>query len=219
MPEAAFLTPGTGLTALLIGAHPDDIEIGCGGSVLRWISDGTVGRVHWLVLSGAGTDRESEARAAAAACLGGIDPDAVRVEVEGFRDAYFPYDGGAIKDHFERLKDRVAPDLVLTHRQADLHQDHRLTSELTWNTFRDHVILEYEVPKYDGDLGTPNLYVELPAWAVEAKVRLIIDTFGSQATRDWFTEETFRALLRLRGVECRSASGFAEGLYARKLSI
>ena len=219
MLKASFSADHIGLTALLIGAHPDDIEIGCGGSVLRWIKDGTIGRVHWLVLSGAGTDRESEARAGASAFLSEMDADAVRVEVEGFRDAYFPYDGGALKDHFEVLKERVMPDLVLTHRLADLHQDHRVTSELTWNTFRDHLIIEYEVPKYDGDLGTPNLYIELSDRVVEAKVRSIVDAFGSQCSRDWFTEDTFRAVLRLRGIECRSESGFAEGLYARKLKI
>jgi LmbE family N-acetylglucosaminyl deacetylase len=218
MRKASSLTPGAGLSALLIGAHADDIEIGCGGSLLRWIEDGTIDRIHWLVLSGAGTDREAEARASAAACLADAAPGAARVEVEAFRDAYFPYDA-AIKDHFERLKDRVAPDLILTHRQADLHQDHRVTSELTWNTFRDHLIFEYEVPKYDGDLGTPNVYVELPDRVVDAKVRMIVDTFGSQSCRDWFSEETFRAMLRLRGIECRSESGFAEGLYARKLKL
>ncbi len=219
MLKAVLQRGGAGLTVLLIGAHPDDIEIGCGGAVLQWVRQGIVGRVHWIVLSGAGTERETEARSAAAAFLDGLGASSVRVAVEDFRDGYFPYHGEAVKDYFEGLKDRVTPDLVLTHRREDLHQDHRFTGELTWNTFRDHLILEYEIPKYDGDLGTPNVFVELPQWAVDEKVRLMTSVFGSQLGRPWFTDEMFRALLRLRGVECRSESGFAEGLYARKLKL
>ncbi len=206
---------GPGLRLLVIGAHADDIEIGCGGTILRLIADGRVASVRWAVLSAAGT-RAGEARTAAAAVLGDVPAE---VDIDDFRDGYFPYVGGAVKDRIQALAAGPAVDLVLTHRREDLHQDHRLVSELTWNAFRDHVVLEYEIPKYDGDLGTPNTYVELSEEIAGRKIEVLTSAFESQADKHWFSPETFRALLRLRGIECRAASGLAEGFTARKLLI
>ena len=206
---------GAGLRLLVIGAHADDIEIGCGGTILRLIADGRVASVRWAVLSAAGT-RADEARTAAAAVLGDVPAE---VEIDDFRDGYFPYLGGAVKDRIQALATGPAVDLVLTHRREDLHQDHRLVSELTWNAFRDHVVLEYEIPKYDGDLGTPNTYVELNEEIAGRKIEVLTGAFESQADKHWFSPDTFRALLRLRGIECRAASGLAEGFTARKLLL
>ena len=201
---------------LAVGAHADDIEIGCGATILRLVAEHPGLSVDWLVLSGHG-DRAGEAADSAAAFLAGAG--ATRVMVEGFRDGFFPYDGGAVKERFERLKAEVAPDLVLTHRLEDRHQDHRLVAELTWNTFRDHLILEYEIPKYEGDLGHPNLFVPLAAELCERKVQLLRKGFPSQAGRYWFTDDTFWAQLRLRGLESRSPSSYAEAFQARKLVL
>jgi LmbE family N-acetylglucosaminyl deacetylase len=197
------------LRVLAIGAHSDDIEIGCGGTLLRLARDVPELELTWIVLSADG-DRADEARAGAEAF------GATTVEVEAFEDAFFEY-GREVKEHFEGLKARLSPDLVLTHHGGDLHQDHRLVSELTWNTFRDHLILEYEIPKYDGDLGAPNLFVQLDAELARQKVESLLRCFPSQGAKPWFTEDLFLALLRLRGMESRSPSGLAEGFYARKL--
>ena len=197
------------LHVLAIGAHSDDIEIGCGGTLLRLARDVPELELTWIVLSADG-DRADEARAGAEAF------GATTVEVEAFEDAFFAY-GREVKEHFERLKARLSPDLVLTHHGGDLHQDHRLVSELTWNTFRDHLILEYEIPKYDGDRGAPNLFVQLDADLARQKVESLLRSFPSQRAKPWFTEDLFLALLRLRGMESRSPSGLAEGFYARKL--
>jgi LmbE family N-acetylglucosaminyl deacetylase len=205
--------PATGLKLLVVGAHPDDIEIGCGGTVLRLVGEGRLADVRWVVLSGS-NGRAAEARSAAAAILG--DTSAT-LDVRAFRDGYFPFAGEAIKEAFEEIKAGFEPDLVLTHRRADLHQDHRLVAELTSQTFRDHLILEYEVPKWDGDLSTPNLYVTLTADVAEAKARLLASSFPSQAGRHWFSRETFLGLARIRGIECRAPDGYAEGFHARKL--
>ena len=207
---------GRATELLVIGAHPDDIEIGCGGSILRWIQEQRIGRVTWIVFSSAG-EREVEARQSATAFLSGVAEVVVRVEA--FRDGYFPYQGGVIKDVFEEVKATTAPDIVLTHDRDDRHQDHRLIGELTWQTFRDHLILEFEVPKFDGELGEPNLFVELPDWAQAQKLRLLRDMFPSQMNRHWFTEATFAGLARLRGVECRSKSGYAEAFRSRKIVV
>jgi LmbE family N-acetylglucosaminyl deacetylase len=207
---------GTTTELLVIGAHPDDIEIGCGGSILRWVEEQRIARVTWVVLSGAG-EREEEARRSATAFLSGVADVAVRIE--GFRDGYFPFQGGAIKDVFEEVKAETAPDIVLTHDRNDRHQDHRLVGELTWQSFRDHLILEFEIPKFDGELGEPNLYVELPDWAHTRKLRLLGDMFPSQADRHWFTDATFAGLARLRGVECRSQTGYAEAFRSRKILV
>ncbi len=204
------------LELLLIGAHPDDIEIGSGASVMKWVREGRTSRATWIVFSST-PEREAEARQSAAALLTGV-PD-VTVRVLPFRDGYLPYQGEAIKDLFEEVKGSTSPDLILTHDRDDRHQDHRLVGELTWQTFRDHLILEYEVPKFDGELSPPNTYVEVPEWAMEEKLRLLREHFPSQAGRPWFTEATFSGLARLRGVECRSSSGHAEAFRCRKIVL
>jgi LmbE family N-acetylglucosaminyl deacetylase len=201
---------------LAIGAHADDIEIGCGATILRLVAEHPGLAVDWLVLSGHG-ERAGEAADSAAAFLAGAG--ATRVWVEGFRDGFFPYLGGAVKERFEQLKAEVAPDLVLTHRLEDRHQDHRLVAELTWNTFRDHLILEYEIPKYEGDLGRPNLYVPVGQEHGERKVELLRKCFPSQAGRSWWSDDTFWATLRLRGIECNAPGRYAEAFQARKLVL
>jgi LmbE family N-acetylglucosaminyl deacetylase len=201
---------------LCLGAHCDDVEIGCGGTVLRLLEGNPSLHVDWLVLS-SDERRAAEARASAAVFLAGAASSTV--EVLSFRTSYFPYDGAAVKDAFEALKARTQPDLVLTHWGGDAHQDHRLVSELTWNTFRDHLVLEYEVPKYDGDLGRPNVFVHLDEGQAERKVATIVGSFPSQADKQWFDAETFRALMRLRGVESAAPSGLAEAFHARKLRL
>ena len=203
------------LRLLVLGAHSDDIEIGCAGTVLRLAQEGRLRSVDWIVLSASG-EREREARAAADIVLRDVEERSVAVHA--FRDGFFPYDG-SIKEVFEDLKTRPAPDLILTHRRDDLHQDHRMVSDLTWNTFRDHLILEYEIPKYDGDLGPMNVYVELDRDTADQKVAIILDVFQSQAARRWFTEDLFRAVLRMRGVESNARSGVAEAFVGRKLVI
>lgn len=205
-----------GLDLLCISAHADDVEIGAGGTVLLLIHEQRISSVTWVVLSGT-PDREIEARASARAFLdGGPEP---RILVQDFPESYFPSEASRIKDFFEELGRETNPDLILTHRREDIHQDHRVAAELTWNTFRNHLVLEYEIPKYDADLGSPNVFVELPAWAMERKEELIIANFPSQASRDWFDRETFRGLARIRGLESRVSSGYAEGLHGRKLVL
>jgi LmbE family N-acetylglucosaminyl deacetylase len=198
------------LRVLAIGSHADDIEIGCGGTLLRLAQELETLELHWVVLSADG-ERADEARAGAAAF-------GAEAEVLGFRDAFFRY-GGEVKEFFEELKGRFDPDLVLTHHDADRHQDHRLVAELTWNTFRDHLILEYEIPKYDGDLGSPNAFFHLTEEVARRKVELLLDAFPSQRDKRWFTEDLFRGLMRVRGMESNSPSGYAEGFYARKVSL
>lgn len=214
LPVSLGLGAGDPLRVLAVGAHADDIEIGCGGTILRMISEHRELAVDWVVLSGAG-ERATEAAESASAFLEGAAGK--RVVVEAFRDGFLPYDGGAVKEAFERLKGQVDPDVIFTHRLEDRHQDHRLVAELTWNTFRDHLILEYEIPKYEGDLGHPNLFVPLAAEVCERKVELLRKGFPSQAGRYWFTDDTFWAQLRLRGLESRSPSRYAEAFHARKL--
>jgi len=203
-------------SVLCIGAHCDDIEIGCGGSLLRLLESNPALRVHWVVFS-SNEQRAAEARAAADAVLAGASD--ARVEIEGFRGRYFPYVATEIKERFDRLAVEVAPDLVLTHYREDLHQDHRLLSELTYNTFRDHLILEYEIPKWDGDLGRPNVFVQLDSAHCDRKVEILLDAFPSQRDKHWFSEETFRGLMRIRGVEARAPSGYAEAFHCRKLVV
>jgi LmbE family N-acetylglucosaminyl deacetylase len=201
---------------LAIGAHADDIEIGCGGTLLRLAEQGRIAAVGWLVLSAVG-DRVAEARAGAAAFTEGIAD--VAVEIGDARDGFFPAEYGAIKERFERLKSQPPPDLILAPRRDDLHQDHRTVSEMVWTTFRDQLILEYEIPKWDADLVPPNAYVELSAATVERKATLLAETFGTQADRHWFSRETFVGLARLRGLECRAPEGYAEGFHARKVVL
>jgi LmbE family N-acetylglucosaminyl deacetylase len=207
--------PG-GLNLLAIGAHSDDIEIGCGGTILRLAAQGVLASVRWVVLSATG-EREAEARKGAAAFLDGVPQ--VEVLVASFRDGFFPYLGGAVKDFFEQHRDSYEPDLILTHRREDLHQDHQLAGELTWNTYRNHLILEYEVPKYDGDPASPNLYVELPEATCDRKIEIVAATFRTQASRQWFDPDAFRAVMRLRGMESNSSTRFAEGFTCRKALI
>ena len=207
---------GRPLEVMVLGAHADDIEIGCGGTILALTGRETPVRVTWVVLS-AVDEREQEARDSAAAFV--KNAEQANVIIEGFRDGFFPYQGGLVKELFEALKPTVAPDLVLTHRREDAHQDHRLVAELTWNTFRDDLILEYEIPKYDGDLGNPNLFVPLPAATCERKIELLLESFPSQRARAWFTPDTFWGLLRLRGVESASPTRFAEGFICRKMVL
>jgi LmbE family N-acetylglucosaminyl deacetylase len=203
-----------GGVVLCIGAHCDDIEIGCGGTLLRLLEANPALEVHYLVLCSDAL-RKREALGAARRLLG--EASEKRVEVLSFRDGFLPWSGGEVKECFESLKRRVEPDLILTHTRGDLHQDHRLVSELTWNTFRDHWILEYEVPKYDGDLGAPNCFVPLSEAQVARKLEIVLGAFASQRTKRWFDEQTFRALLRLRGVECNALH--AEAFHARKLVL
>lgn len=203
-------------TVLCLGAHADDIEIGCGGTLLRLLGEHRSLKVHWVVL-GASDRRAEEARRSAREFLDGAAIG--EVVVKGFRDSYFPYVGGEIKEFVEELRDRVSPDLIFTHRHDDRHQDHRVVSELTWCAFRDHMILEYEIPKYDGDLGQPNFFVPLDREVCQRKIDEIVRCFPSQREKSWFSEDTYWALLRLRGVECRAPSHFAEAFFARKLSM
>lgn len=211
------LTPRGGLREVLcVGAHSDDIEIGCGGTVQRLLTDYPDLRVYWVVLSAEG-DRREEARSSAATCLAAATE--AEIIVEGFPDRFFPWSGADLKRWFSALAARCRPDIVLTHHREDLHQDHRTVAELTWNAFRDQLILEYEIPKWDGDLGRPNVYVPLDHSTCEQKVGHLLDAFPSQHGRDWFSADTFWALLRLRGIEARSSSGYAEAFHARKVVL
>lgn len=198
---------------LCIGAHSDDIEIGCGGTILRLATECPDLHVRWEVFSATG-QREQEARDSAAAFMQGAAKS--EIHIHHFRDAFFPSEAAAIKEAFETLK-TFDPQLILTHHRDDLHQDHRLLGELTWNTFRRHAILEYEIPKYDGDLGQPNVFMPLDEATCNRKVDLLIANFPSQKDKQWFDPATFRAILRLRGVECAAPAGWAEGFCARKL--
>ena len=210
-------TPGaTGIEVLCLGAHSDDLEIGCGGALLRLLKEQPVGRVTWVVLSG-NADRAREAQRGARRVLG--RHPGVRLIQQSFRDGFFPHMPVPIKEFFEELKAQVSPDLIFTHYRHDLHQDHRFVSELTYNTFRDHLVLEFEVMKIDGDLGNPNVYVALEAAVVSRKLRLLDDCFGSQRDKRWFSPDAFRSLMRLRGVEAGSSSGYAEAFYGRKLVV
>ena len=209
-----FRGAGAPMRVLALGAHCDDIEIGCGGTLLRLLRQHRHLAVDWVVFSSS-ERREQEARASAERWLEGAK--AKQVRVKQFRNGYFPDEWASIKDCFEALKQEIQPDLVLTHHHQDLHQDHRTVAELTWNTFRDHLVLEYEIPKYDPDLGSPNFFVPLEDAEAERKAREIVKGFPSQADKHWFTPETFLALMRLRGVQC--GARYAEGFYARKLCV
>ena len=204
------------LRLLALGAHSDDIEIGCGGTILKLIEQQSLSEVCWAVLTG-GATRAEEARRSAEALLG--DVPSTRVILKDFRDGYFPYDGADIKDFFEELKTDLSPDVVLTHQRTDLHQDHRVTCELTWNTFRDHLILEYEIPKYDGDMQVPNLFVPLDETLCRRKIDHLMTHFGSQLSKRWFKDDLFSGLLRLRGMECNSPTSYAEAFYCRKATL
>lgn len=200
---------------LFLGAHSDDIEIGCGGAVLRLVSEQPRAQIRWVVF-GCNDQRADEARRAAADFLAGAEKPVV--ETLGFPDAFFPSRFADIKRHFESLKS-FEPDVVFTHAGHDMHQDHRLVSELTWNTFRHHLVLEYEVPKYDADLRSPNIFFPLSEEACRRKLELLQAHFASQRGKHWFDEEVFRGLMRIRGLECCAPSGYAEGFFARKVVV
>lgn len=201
---------------LCFGAHCDDIEIGCGGTILRLLREMKDVSVSWVVLC-SDDFRAEEARNSASRFLQGASGKTV--EVKEFRNGFFPYNGAEIKDYFEGLKGKINPDLIFTHYRQDLHQDHRVVSELTWNTFRNHMILEYEIPKYDGDAGSPNLFVPLDRGTCAEKIEIILRSFRSQREKKWFTEDLFLSIMRIRGMECNSRDGFAEGFYCRKASL
>lgn len=207
--------PAFPLQVLCLGAHSDDIEIGCGGTILRIAKQCPNAVFHWVVFSAIG-ERADEARrasemfAGAAALKGPL--------LKSFQDGFMPFVGGEVKSTFEELK-ATSPDLIFTHNRHDAHQDHRLLAELTWNTFRDHLILEYEIPKYDGDLGRPNLFVPLESELCTKKVHYLLEAFQSQHSKRWFRQDTFLSLMRLRGMECNAPSGYAEAFYCRKLTL
>jgi len=208
-------TAGT-LKVLFLGAHSDDIEIGCGGTILRLIRENPGIEITWVVFSALG-ERGEEARKSAEEFL--QDVQKKQIIVHEFKDGYFPHRGAEIKDIFERLKQDFVPDVIFTHYRQDLHQDHRVLNELAWNTWRDHFILEYEIPKYDGDLGIPNFFVHLDKELCDRKTDALMRFFQTQGNKHWFTPETFQAILRIRGVESKSPGGYAEAFYARKLSF
>jgi len=202
------------LRLLCIGAHSDDLEIGCGGTIATWLETWSSVEVTWVVLTAVG-DRAGEARRSARALL--RRAASVRLELGQFRDSFLPAQYAEVKQHFELLKQQVNPDVILTHCLGDRHQDHRVAAELTWNTWRDHLIYEYEIPKYEADLAQPNVYVPLTVRAAKRKTAHLEKYFSSQRSRAWFRAENFEALMRLRGLECRASSGFAEAFHGRKL--
>lgn len=216
MKAFSFIHPGERTSLLCLGAHSDDIEIGAGATILNWLASGAELDVCWQVLSAPG-ERAAEARRSAAHYLAGAA--VTNIGTAGFQDGLFPEQGSAIKAWMEALKRERSPDIILTHRRDDAHQDHRMLSLLTWNTFRDHLILEYEVPKWDGDLGQPNLYVPFDETIMDRKIELLLKQFASQRSKDWFDAETFRGLARLRGVECRSPGRYAEAFVLRKAMV
>jgi LmbE family N-acetylglucosaminyl deacetylase len=201
---------------LCLGAHADDIEIGCAGTIMKLAGGRPDLGVTWVVFSAEG-ERAREAQRSAATLLRGVKRK--EIVLKTFRDGFFPAQIGDIKDVFEALKPRVAPDLVLTHHRHDGHQDHRVIAELTWNTFRRHLILEYEIPKYDGDLGSPSVFVPLSDALARRKVRHLLRHFGSQSRRGWFTEDLFLSLLRLRGMETPARTRYAEAFHCKKVVL
>jgi LmbE family N-acetylglucosaminyl deacetylase len=204
----------TGLNVLCLGAHADDIEIGCGGTLMRLAAEVPGLKVRWEVFSGSAV-RKAEARRSARQFLRGASTS--KVGVASFRESFFPEQWASIKHRLERIANDFQPDVVFTHHREDRHQDHRVLSELAWNTFRNHLILEYEIPKYEGDLALPNAFVKIPKEVVARKVDALMDCFQSQRDKHWFAEETFRGLMRIRGVEC--AATYAEAFHCRKLVL
>lgn len=202
------------LAILCLGAHCDDVDIGCGGALLSLIGRYTAD-VSWVIFSAQG-ERERELRASAKRFLRGAA--ASRILTRNHRDGFMPAHFAAVKEDFEAVKKQLpAPDVIFTHRRDDRHQDHRLIAELTWNTYRNHLILEYEVPKYEGDLATPSAYVALTPMEAERKIRILLDCYRTQRAKPWFTADTFRGLMRLRGIECGGPTGWAEGFHASKV--
>lgn len=215
MPLNLRVKPGQPLRVLCMGAHSDDIEIGCGGTLLRLAQEYPHCEFHWVVFSAIGV-RRAEAERAAQMFAGARLRGPILRE---FQDGFMPWLGTEVKAVFEEQLKPIAPDLIFTHNGNDAHQDHRLISQLTWNTFRDHFILEYEIPKYDGDLGRPGVFVPLSRETCDTKVQYLNDAFASQRSKRWFEAETFLSLMRLRGMECATESGYAEAFYCRKLVL
>jgi len=204
------------LNVLCLGCHSDDIEIGCGGTILRLAQEYKTAVFHWVVFSASGI-RQVEAQRGAALF---VDSDRLKgPTLKAFPDGFMPFVGAEVKSVFEGLKRTISPHLIFTHNRRDAHQDHRLISELTWNTFRNHMILEYEIPKYDGDLGQPNLFIPLEPEIFQKKIHYIMTAFQSQHSKHWFREDTFLSLMRLRGMECNAPSCHAEAFYCRKLVL
>jgi LmbE family N-acetylglucosaminyl deacetylase len=203
------------LTVLCLGAHSDDIEIGCGATLLYLKAKYTQINFQWIVFTAAGP-RIEEAAKAADLFTAGCEK---KVTLKDFEDRYLPYSGREVKKFFDDLRKQVEPDLIFTHWRGDAHQDHRLISELTSNTFRNHLILEYEIPKYDGDMGRPNVFVPLESSHYETKIDILLEAFETQRTKRWFERETFLSLMRLRGMECNSASGYAEAFHCHKMAL
>ena len=202
---------------LCLGAHGDDIEIGCGGTILRLLEECPNINIRWVIFSvNSHPQRKREVRDSANAFLQSAKK---KIDINNFRDGFLPFVGDRVKEYFEQLKGKFAPDIIFTHYRNDLHQDHRLISSLTWNTFRDHLILEYEIPKYDGGLGSPNLFVPLSRELCKKKVQYLLKYFKSQKTKQWFTRNVFLSMLRIRGLECNSPSNYAEAFYSHKLVI
>jgi len=204
------------LRVLCVGAHCDDIEIGCGASLLALQAGKPKVKIDWAILSGS-AERRRETQAAMSML---VKPRARGELIFGdFHDGRLPAQYLEVKDFFESLKRRPAPDVILCHERDDRHQDHRMVNEMVWNTFRDHLVFEYEIPKWDGGLGQPNVYIHVTRSQAEAKVKALLQAYRTQSQRDWFSSETFMAMLRLRGIECRSPSGYAEAFHGRKLHI
>lgn len=215
LPLLTQTPPDAPLQVLCLGAHSDDIEIGCGASLIALAQQFPAARFEWVIFT-TEPGRDAETRAAAVRLL---DPSRVSVQVLALPPSFLPAHWSQVKEAFEAVKARTRPDLVFTHRLEDRHQDHRLVAEMTWNTFRSHLVLEYEIPKYEGDLGQPNVFVPVGRDLVERKITVLMEEFASQRSRGWFDPETFRGLMRIRGVECQSPSGFAEAFHGRKLQL
>jgi LmbE family N-acetylglucosaminyl deacetylase len=207
---------GSARRILCLGAHADDIEIGLGGTLLTLCAQIPDLQVYWVVFSAPGL-RADEASRSADAFLGKAARKEVRIGA--FRESYFPSEWPAIKDWFEQIKTNFDPDIIFTHYRDDRHQDHRVLSDLAWNTFRNHLIFEYEILKYDGDLGHPSVFMPLSEEICSRKIELLLQHFKTQSTKHWFTSDTFQAMLRIRGIECASPTGRAEAFYCRKLVL
>ena len=211
-----FTHKKSGYKILCLGAHCDDIEIGCGGTLIKLMENYPIDFVKWVVFASTEV-RKQEAITSANAFLENAKEK--EIVVLDYRDAFLGYSGIEIKEKFEVIKKDINPDLILTHYRDDRHQDHRLLSDFTWNTFRQHLILEYEIPKFDGDLGIPNFFIQLNEVQVNRKIQIILDSFKSQAEKHWFDKETFQALMRIRGLESACLNKYAEAFYARKVIL
>lgn len=201
------------MRVLCLGAHSDDIEIGAGATLLKWGASPEGLDLSWVVFSAVGV-RAEEAREGARrfGCARGPS-------LHEIPDSRFPLHLDQLKDLFVGLGSALEPDVILTHSEHDRHQDHAVINRLTWQTFRDHLILEYETPKFDGDLVTPNVYVTVDHETAQAKATGLAQSFASQRGKPWFSEDTFTGLMRIRGIECRASTGFAEGFHVRKLVL